>query len=106
MIVSKSNPCRILMYGGDAVLVSTRQALLERVGFCADAALAPGDTAESIGSEIQDFDLVIICHTIPSEYQQTILDAATKSGVKVYPLTAIVLPDEFLAQVAELARAC
>lgn len=84
MLISKPNPCRILTYGRDAVLISTRQALLEKVGLRPDAALAPGDTAESIASEIRNFDLVIICHTIPPEDQQTILDAARKSGVKVY----------------------
>jgi hypothetical protein len=101
---SNFSPCRILTYGRDEVLLRTRQALLETVGFDSDIAKSPQEILDCISTSDRNYHILILCHTVSSEEQQTIIEAAKETPLKVYGLTTLTLPLEFLNHVQELAH--
>ena len=63
----------ILLYGHDHVLLMTRTLLFERAGFRVKSTLSQQEAARL--SEIEDLDLLVLCHTLKREEQEQTMRA-------------------------------
>jgi DNA-binding response OmpR family regulator len=100
------NSCRILTYGKDETLLMTRKAILETARFTCDTAHTAEDFVGCINSSPRGYDIFIVCHSVPPEEQQVIVEAAKGSDVEVYVLKALIQPEDFVAHVQELSKQC
>jgi hypothetical protein len=100
------NSCRILTYGKDETLLMTRKAILETARFTCDNAHTAEDFVGCINSSPRGYDIFIVCHSVPPEEQQVIVEAAKGSDVEVYVLKALIQPEDFVAHVQELSKQC
>jgi len=98
--------CRILIYGRDEVLLQTRSSLLETAGFKSDTTLNGEEFARRISAEQRRYCIFIVCHSIERGEVQAIVEAAKASGVHVYALSSMTMPDEFLGEVRRLVDQC
>ncbi|HTF63696.1 MAG TPA: hypothetical protein VK638_13445 [Edaphobacter sp.] len=97
-----SNPCRILTYGYDEVLLKTRQAVLELAGYEADIAGSADEFHDRVSQADSPYHLFILCHTVPPVEQSSIRESATDAGIAIYGMSSSVSPDDFLLQVRAL----
>jgi hypothetical protein len=101
-----SKPCHVITYGKDEVLLSTRKSVLKTAGFESDTAKTAEDFVGCITSSDRGYDIFILCHSVPPDEQDVIVEAAKGSDVEVYVLTTLVQPEQFIERVRELAQAC
>ena len=100
------NRCRVITYGKDETLLSTRKAVLETAGLKCDTAHTAEDFLDCITSAPRGYDIFILCHTVPPQEQELIVEAANGSSVEVYVMTTLVQPEEFIERVRILAQSC
>jgi hypothetical protein len=91
--------CRVLTYGQDEALLKTRQSLLKTVGIQTDLSLNADEFLHCVISSKRNYDLFILCHSVPPIEQKAIVEAANGSDVEIYVLHESVLPDHFLSHV-------
>jgi hypothetical protein len=103
---SNFSPCRILTYGRDEVLLRTRRAVLQTAGFQSDIAQSPREILDCISTSDRNYHILILCHSVPADEQRLIGEAAKDTGIRVYGLTTLTPPVEFLSHVQQLAHAC
>jgi hypothetical protein len=103
---SNFSPCRILTYGRDEVLLRTRRAVLQTAGFQSDIAQSPREILDYISTSDRNYHILILCHSVPADEQRLIGEAAKDTGIRVYGLTTLTPPVEFLSHVQQLAHAC
>jgi hypothetical protein len=84
----------------------TRKAILEIARYKCDTAHTAEDFVGCINSSLRGYDIFILCHSVPSEEQQVIVEAAKGSEVEVYVLKTLIQPEDFVAHVQELAKQC
>jgi DNA-binding response OmpR family regulator len=104
--IALSSACRVITYGHDEVLLSTRKAVLERAGFKSDTAQSSEALLECITSRERQYNIMVVCHTVPADEQQIIVEAAKGSDVQVYVLTGLVEPQQFIEHIQELSMRC
>ncbi len=93
---------RILLYGHDEILLTTRRLLLESAGFIVDTAISAAEFESLIAEAELPYDLFILGHTIPELEQNAIIASAVNSNTIVYPLSGPVWPRDLLTKVSEL----
>lgn len=103
-MLSCQTSCKILIYGADAALLSTRQMVLEKVGFSVDTASGQDEFHLQLRRREVPYSLIVVCHTVPYEEQQSVKRTADMSGVPVYRLTPLVPPTDFVRQAQLLTQ--
>jgi hypothetical protein len=88
----RSHSCRVLTYGRDEVLLKTRQDLLKTIGIKTDVSLNADEFPHCITASERGYDLFILCHTVPEQERELIVEAADGSNVEIYVLNGLVLP--------------
>jgi hypothetical protein len=99
---SSSESVNILTYGYDAVLLDTRSLLLDQAGYHAESVATPEEFEAAIAARGSDFDLLILCHTVPEQEQEVISASVERSKTALYRVPALVPPSDFLAHVSAL----
>ena len=92
-------PGKILIYGLDPVLLDTRKRILERVGL--KVQVARGREEFQGHTAITDYDLLIICHTVPETEQRQIALAGSFQCSHILQVPVLVQPETFLRQVQQ-----
>jgi len=85
----------ILSTGRDANLLTTRNEVLKSKGYAVVAAITPSEIVNSFFDG--DFDLVIVCHSIPAEERRKIVRLVRNHA----PSTPVVVLSAHEAQPAE-----
>ena len=106
MPLSQSSSCRVLTYGIDEVLLKTRQTLLGKVGIKTDLMMNEKEFLGCITASERRYNLFIICHSVPLEEQQVIIQSASGSDAEIYAIRDFVFPDQFLKDVQKLTESC
>jgi DNA-binding response OmpR family regulator len=104
--IALTSACRVITYGHDEVLLSTRRAILETAGFKSDTARSAEALLECLTSGEWQYNIMVVCHTVPADEQQIIVEAAKGSDVQVYVLTGFVQPQHFIEHIQELSKRC
>ena len=80
--------------------------VLEKGGFECNATCSAEEVVECITASERAYDIFILCHSIPFHEQELILKASEGCHVKLYVLTHLTDPFEFIERVRELAADC
>jgi hypothetical protein len=94
---------QILLYGNNAALLNTRRMVLEQAGFPVDIVSTHDDFRLHLQRNEISYSLVIVCHTVPKETQQSLQTEI--SSAPLYQLTPLVAPTDFVRQVHLLMQA-
>ncbi len=91
---------RILVYGLDADLQTTRAMLLRETGYSVDSA----DDWVGFNAHLDrdDYSLVILCHTVSQEERKECEILARNKKIPLHALVSAIAPQEFIGQIAEL----
>jgi DNA-binding response OmpR family regulator len=98
-----SSPIRILIYGLDADLQMTREMLLTEAGYATDSAENWSECRARLDRD--DYRLVILCHTVPTEQREECEALAFNKKMWVYALPGPIAPHDLLRQIAEFVSA-
>jgi hypothetical protein len=99
MAILHLNTPRILLYGLDKVLLDTRRSILRTAGIKAEIATTSEEFSQQIAQAEEPYNLYVLCHSIAAEEQHELGAIAAKSRVKVYNLSHLTTPEEFLKDV-------
>jgi len=92
----------ILIYGLDPVLLDTRRKILEHAGFEVEIT---DDSEDFQGRTARvNYDLLIVCHTVPKIEQQQIASMENSQRPHVLQMPILLMPDTFLKQVQQQLR--
>ena len=92
----------ILIYGLDPVLLDTRRMILEHAGFRVEIT---HNSEEFHGRTARvNYDLLIVCHTVPKTEQQQIASMGNFQRPHVLQMPILLLPDTLLKQVQQQLR--
>lgn len=109
--------CRILSVGYDPILMPVRSMLLHQAGYEVVEAHSIGEALKRI--KAGNFDLLLICHSVEHDEQDTLIEAIRLSSPAVPMLCLTTTPDysdagqcsaacstapEFLADVSNAVR--
>lgn len=81
MACAASPPILILNVGHDPTLVRTRSLLLQTAGYLVDSSCSTDDAVRRFCSG--DFDLVVLCRSIPEEERRRLLHAIRDCGSSI-----------------------
>src|ERR1700712_5300797 len=90
---------KILMYGLDPVLLETRRMILEHAGF--EVEITQDSQDFQLRTASIDYNLLIVCHTIPKTEQRQIALIENSEQSHVLQMPILLLPDTFLKQVQQ-----
>lgn len=93
---------KILIYGLDPVLLDTRRMILEHAGL--EVEVAHNSQDFQLRTANIDYNLLIVCHTVPRTEQQQIASIENSQRPHVFQMPILLLPDTFLKQVQEQLR--
>ena len=101
MLSPQKNPCLILAYGHDELLLKTRRLLLEEAGYAVETASSTEKFQDQRPTTHPKYGLLILCHSIPAAERKEI-SASSSPETLVYSLDDSVAPAAFLRNVAHL----
>ena len=96
---------RILMYGLDSDLQTTREMLLKQAGYTTDTVDDWLAFTSHLGHGKGEYRLAVLCHTVPKDQRQECQRLARDQKIRVFALSTAVAPDDFIQQIAEMVSA-
>jgi CheY-like chemotaxis protein len=95
--------CRILSVGYDPILMPVRSMLLRQTGYEVVEAHSAGDALKRI--KAGNFDLLLICHTVKQDEQDTLIEAMRLSWPAV-PVLCLTTTPEYSDWMSHCSAAC
>jgi hypothetical protein len=92
---------RVITYGRDPVLLDTRKMLLRTLNLDVDIVADHEAFERMLASYANEYELVIICHTVPEDERNQISTRVDLREVPVYQVAPLVMPPAFLEQVSQ-----
>ena len=102
MIAPSTEEFRVLIYGKDTTLLETRRLLLTNSGFRVRTVSSMEQFRFLAGRERSQYELFILCHTIPEEERTKIQAMAIHQGIGLYQLERMEAPPRFIGKVADM----
>ncbi len=102
MFAPPTNGYRILIYGWDPALLETRRLLLASAGFEASAVSSIQELRQRLRWAEPPYQLIILCHTVPTEERIESRKLAEKMGIGLYQLDFLETPPRFIGTVSEM----
>jgi hypothetical protein len=103
MFAPPTNGYRILIYGRDPALLETRRMLLASAGFEASTVSSIQQLRQSLRRAEPPYELIILCHTVPTDERIETRKLAEKTGIGLYQLEFLETPPRFISTVLEMA---
>ena len=94
--------CRILSVGDDPILMPVRSMLLRHAGYEVVEAYSLGEALKCI--KAGDFDLLLLCHSVEQDEQQSLIEATRLSSPPV-PFLCLTTTPEY-SQLNNCSAAC
>ncbi|HEY1806288.1 MAG TPA: hypothetical protein VGG45_17580 [Terracidiphilus sp.] len=98
MSAELSKPARVLLFGNDAELLSTRARVLQSAGVIAEIALQVDDFADAASR----YDGVVCCYTATEEECKEIIAIAARNQTPLLKVEPLLQPPELIRQVNNL----
>jgi hypothetical protein len=102
MIAPLTEKFQILIYGKDIRLLETRKLLLASSGFRVHTVSSLEQFRSVANEKRSQYELFILCHTIPEEERLKIRAMATHQGIGLYQLERMEAPPRFIGKVADM----
>jgi hypothetical protein len=83
---------RVLIYGREPSLLETRRQVLQRVGFRVAAIAGLEELSNRVADE---FEVLVLCHTLSSKDQQEAIDCGEKINRELRTIVMGIYPPDF-----------